>query len=338
MSSKASATTRNPIKTNRQSSNQATPYNIFPKILLSLFLVFCSQQEQKNEAVPPEPSSVAATVMQLISGTPIKLTTKEGDVFDGLFESHICINQIHGVSIRLVQLVSTQRPDKVKPIKGTSLKFKFSEIISLSTLEGVDVKALTRSDDQSTSGKDSFVTDVEITTKGKKEQVGGKPRELAKWDEDAESTTNVNLTLDGGRLGSQWNQFEVNKQLFGVQTSFDENIYTTPLDRNAKDFREREAEAQRIANEIMSTTTKNLHLAEERGLAIDDSQIDEEDRYGAVVRDHHAEAADVVHDTLPTAAMKRISAPRKSIVLDFYTQSALLIQASRLMLMRILNP
>jgi hypothetical protein len=46
------------------------------------------------------------------------------------------------------------------------------------------------------------------------------------------------------------------------------------------------AEASRIAAEIErgDRSSANIHQLEERGVAIDDSQMDEEDRYGAVVR------------------------------------------------------
>jgi PAB1-binding protein PBP1 len=39
--------------------------------------------------------------------------------------------------------------------------------------------------------------------------------------------------------------------LFGVKTGFDEELYTTKLDRSGADFAEREKRAQALANEIM---------------------------------------------------------------------------------------
>jgi len=62
-------------------------------------------------------------------------------------------------------------------------------------------------------------------------------------DEDTFGTSN------GG-----WDQFAVNEKLFGVRTQFDENVYTTKLDRSGADFKQREREAQRIANEIMNVS------------------------------------------------------------------------------------
>jgi hypothetical protein len=59
------------------------------------------------------------------------------------------------------------------------------------------------------------------------------------------------LTFGPGNVGNKWDQFAVNEQLYGVKTSFDEDLYTTKLDRSAADFKERERKAQKIANEII---------------------------------------------------------------------------------------
>lgn len=66
--------------------------------------------------------------------------------------------------------------------------------------------------------------------------------------------------------------------MFGVKTSFDENIYTTKLDRNRPDFKERERQAQIIADQIMGGVSSNPHLMEERGQKVDDSGLNEEDK------------------------------------------------------------
>lgn len=47
-----------------------------------------------------------------------------------------------------------------------------------------------------------------------------------------------------------WDQFAANESMFGVTTQFDEDVYTTKIDRSAPDFKERERKAQRLANEI----------------------------------------------------------------------------------------
>ena len=85
----------------------------------------------------------------------------------------------------------------------------------------------------------------------------------------------------GGQSGAAgWDQFAANKSKFNVDTTFDENLYTTAIDKNAAGISE--AEADRIAREIMSQGSTNVHVQEERGLRVT-ADYDEEDRYGAVI-------------------------------------------------------
>ncbi|KAF9003941.1 hypothetical protein BDQ17DRAFT_1241822 [Cyathus striatus] len=132
---------------------------------------------------------------------------------------------------------------------------------------------------------DTFRTDTDIS----KKSLAGRERELQAWAPTSDSTApndDETFNLSGG--GGSWDQFAVNEAKFGVKTSFDEDLYTTKLNRNAPDFKERERQAQKLANEILSGTTSNPHIAEERGLAVDDSGANEEDKYGAVVRGQNA--------------------------------------------------
>ncbi len=66
------------------------------------------------------------------------------------------------------------------------------------------------------------------------------------------------LTFGTGASGASWDQFAVNEKLFGVKAGFDEDLYTTKLDRNAPDFKEKERRAQQLANEIMSVSPTRL--------------------------------------------------------------------------------
>src|SRR3990167_6875491 len=49
---------------------------------------------------------------------------------------------------------------------------------------------------------------------------------------------------------TNWDQFSINEKLFGVKTSFDEEIYTTKLDKSSDFYRKNEADAARLAEEI----------------------------------------------------------------------------------------
>lgn len=98
----------------------------------------------------------------------------------------------------------------------------------------------------------------------------------------AAATTGTSST--GGNLSGsigQWDQFKANEELFNVNATFDENLYTTQLDTSQIDAR-KIAEAERIAREIENSTTTNIHLKEERGQKIE-IDYDEEDLYSGVL-------------------------------------------------------
>lgn len=62
--------------------------------------------------------------------------------------------------------------------------------------------------------------------------------------------------------------------MFGLKSDYDENIYTTTIDKNSPLYAMRERDAARIAREIESSTSGNSHMREERGQQVEG--IDEE--------------------------------------------------------------
>lgn len=63
------------------------------------------------------------------------------------------------------------------------------------------------------------------------------------------------VTFGPGAVASApWDQFSANEKMFGVVTTFDEGAYTTAIDRNAPDFKEKERKAEIIAKEIMAVS------------------------------------------------------------------------------------
>ena len=95
--------------------------------------------------------------------------------------------------------------------------------------------------------------------------------------------TSAKLDRGHTRLPGGWNQFEVNRRLYNVQDTFDENLYTKRLDKSSL-TREQQDRADRIAHQIEKSTTTNIHLQEERGQLGDSLEIDEEDMYSGVMR------------------------------------------------------
>lgn len=127
----------------------------------------------------------------------------------------------------------------------------------------------------------SFLTDTQISSK---EANSGRTRELQRWDAGAESAA-ADMSL-GDPNDRSWDQFAANERLYGVQSTYDENMYTTAIDRNTPEFRRKQAEADRIAREIEGSAPANAHVAEERQRDADrDDGGDEEDKYSGVRRE-----------------------------------------------------
>ncbi|KXN84754.1 hypothetical protein AN958_12181 [Leucoagaricus sp. SymC.cos] len=199
-------------------------------------------------------------------GTTVTLTTKTAVRYEGVVGSTSGEGDMPGITLKDVRDVTTP---------GAPLKD--SLFIAATNIEGYTSGPA----DAKPANGDTFRTDTDIS------QIKaslGRERELQAWQPDTDAPQ---LAADEDTFGTttgaaSWDQFAVNEQLFGVTGGFNEDDYTTKLDRNAAGFKEREAEAQRIAAEILGTATNNPHIREERGL--DDSDANEEDKYGAVVR------------------------------------------------------
>ncbi|BGP45996.1 poly(A)-binding protein binding protein [Rhodotorula kratochvilovae] len=156
----------------------------------------------------------------------------------------------------------------------------------------------------SAAARDSFRTDTDISG-----GILGKERQLQAWgigggaDDSGWGAAPGDDSLEGGigglpleddmrrsgkgaAGGKGWDQFAVNESRFGLKTDYDDEIYTTKLDRSGNDFKAREARAAQLEKEILKGTSpfaNNAHVAEERGEQAPDS-LNEEDRYGAVIR------------------------------------------------------
>ena len=128
-----------------------------------------------------------------------------------------------------------------------------------------------------TGASSGFQTDADISGN----QLRGE-RELKRWVPEGQD--NADFSLESSNSGT-WDQFATNSHLFGAKSTYDENLYTTAIDRSAPSYRRREAEAERIAREIEGSTSSNAHMREERGQALENDGEDEEEKYSGVRRD-----------------------------------------------------
>ncbi|KAG6908340.1 hypothetical protein DXG01_005251 [Tephrocybe rancida] len=224
---------------------------------------------QTNGARDPAQERVLQSLSGL-TGTTVTVSTKTSQRYEGVIVSTSGEGDTTGVTLKDVKEISNP---------GAPLKDQF---FIAST--NIDTWSSGPADAKPPNGN-TFRTDTDISAR----KGGGRERELQQWSDGPQPpAANDDDTFGPSTNNTPWDQFAVNEKLFGVKTDFDENLYTTKLDRTAADFKERERHAQRIANEIIGATTSNPHIAEERNLNVDDSGVNEEDKYGAVVRGTNA--------------------------------------------------
>ncbi|KAJ1662416.1 poly(A)-binding protein binding protein [Coemansia sp. RSA 1646] len=227
---------------------------------------------------PEQVESMHRRLLYLLSyvvGSSVKIITKSNDVYVGVLDS---INPNDAQSVVLRYAYNQTSSKAIQPID--TLVINGSDCLSISSIVSFSEGG------QRDSQRSGFKTDTDITRTG----ISGKggERELHRWVPDELESLEA-IESDLGHTGDpvqSWDQFEINEKLFGLTTDFDEEIYTTKLDRTRPDFKEREREAIRIAQEIQNTPFLNSHVAEERTeMATDDNgALDEEDKYGAVLR------------------------------------------------------
>jgi len=134
-------------------------------------------------------------------------------------------------------------------------------------------------------------TDAAIGAK----KVGRPGRQLEAWVPEAgdEPPAPLQSGLDPGHRGGAggWDQFAANNAAFGVVSSFDENLYTTKLERGSAGISE--AEAERLAREITAAAAgaggaraRGARDAEAVGDELaGEEEEDEEAAFSSVLRD-----------------------------------------------------
>ncbi|KAJ3216136.1 hypothetical protein HK099_006001, partial [Clydaea vesicula] len=203
-------------------------------------------------------------VLLNLVGTKVTVHVKNGNIYEGLFHTAITSDNL-GVCLKMAHLLVNGKVD--------------GAVIPSLIILGRDVCGLSAIDiDLSACAEEDFKTDAVIS--GNTGEV--RERKLEKWE--PASAEGELESLENANPDEHWDQFAANQKLFGVSTDFDENLYTTVLDKSGPDFKRKEMEAIRVAGEINRTSTKNIHLAEERGQNVDDSGGDEEDKYSSVLR------------------------------------------------------
>lgn len=194
----------------------------------------------------------------------------------------------------LLASVSRQPNDLVEVslkdvVKRTQNSNKIIELMGKFVANNAEIKKLILSkkqtlrehfrkqEEEATNSNSSFETDTRISNKPtRRTKPGNKDRSLRKWTEH--SNTSLEQSLESPHNQSNWDQFATNERLFGVKTTYDENLYTIAIDKTSQDYLKLEKEAGKIASEIMSGRKESVHSDHE----VDYS--DEEEKFSSVIR------------------------------------------------------
>ena len=228
-------------------------------------------------------------------GQKVTLTQTDGTVLEGVLHTFTPFTGLSAEQSNKYVLKAT----KVVKSGSNTPSFEAGATVVLSASQVLSMKSrsvnLTRQSSNVSTGSGAVgkgvMTDTEISkgrAAGNRELVsagsawtsGGKnsrAEALAGGLDDKKKAAAGQL---GGSIG-QWDQFKANQELFNVNATYDENLYTTELDKSQID-KKKIAEAERLAREIEGTTSSNLHIAEERGHVVE-TDYDEEDRYSGVL-------------------------------------------------------
>ncbi|CAE7731851.1 atxn2, partial [Symbiodinium microadriaticum] len=129
---------------------------------------------------------------------------------------------------------------------------KSGEVIDMLVISGKDFLQVSAMNvpppSRESEGRKGFATDAEISGRDTESS-----RDLVPWNADGSYGQELGGLEDGHNDG-KWDQFAVNEQKYGVSSTFNEEYYTTPLDKSSIPAEKRE-EADQIARQIEAGQT-----------------------------------------------------------------------------------
>ena len=223
------------------------------------------------------------------SGCSCQVTTKTGEKFTGIFSSLSTDSQDSRFALKMSRKLP-QDPDHDLDDQYEFDGYGSDYFKNFSLIDVIDLSVSNASIDKiqakTPNGKidlypilaaffhakippghgPTFRTDADISG-----NLAVRQRELQPWQPDPQD--NLTLSLNNGENSSGWDQFAINEKLYGVKSDYDENFYTTSIDRSHPEYRQRAAAADRKAREIEAgSMASHAHKAE------NEDATDEEDR------------------------------------------------------------
>ncbi|XP_036446488.1 ataxin-2-like protein isoform X1 [Colossoma macropomum] len=211
-----------------------------------------------------------------VVGSRCDVRVKNGSVYEGIFKT---LSSKCELAVDAVHKVRNEEGDGCGG--GVSAHPRREEITDTMIFSPSDLIMMTCRDvDLNFATRDTF-TDTAITST----RVNGDHREkvLQRWDGGDSNGENYELETDTSNGWDASEMFRFNEETYGVKSTYDSSLsmYTVPLERGSSEvFRQREARAARLANEIEASSQYRHRVALEN----DDGRTDE-DKFSAVARD-----------------------------------------------------
>ena len=205
-------------------------------------------------------------------GEKIRINLISGDIIEGLLNTIDSINNEYLIINNPRRFSRTGIP---LFLKESLLKIYFKEILSIN----YEINNLIPDNKKN----NEFFSDSQISKKHYKSKKEEKLVKFELKEEDKDKYLNQKLEDENDE---NWDQFELNKKMYNVISTYDENLYTTKLDKN-KISEEDKKYADKMYKEIMSSSKneKNVHILEDRGIIKQkDDEFNEEDKYSSVIR------------------------------------------------------
>lgn len=212
--------------------------------------------------------------LKSLAGKKVILKKENGVVLEGVL---IGSNgeSLAGKGITLCYVKVTSKPEKAKENYTFGANKYYTKWNDLVYIQGKD-------SEPKSMKTDKLKTDADITRRNiMSGNIAGRTLQSpdASW---VKKNGAAKETLESSTAGGVWDQFKVNEEKFGVKGTYDENIYTTKLDKT-KLTQDQINSAKQTAKEIENKSTTNFHRKEERNQKVD-VKLDEEAKYSAVSR------------------------------------------------------
>mmetsp|Transcript_10502 Transcript_10502/g.23901 ORF Transcript_10502/g.23901 Transcript_10502/m.23901 type:complete len:754 (+) Transcript_10502:115-2376(+) len=174
-------------------------------------------------------------------GHRVTVKLRNNVIYEGLF--HSCsLESDYSITLKLARRLPSQ-DNLVSGEVVNTLVIPGKDFLQVSA---VDVPAPCELEDESSPLQaGAFTTDADIAAR-RTGQVG-QERDLVPWNHDGDDPTLGGL--EESRGGEAWDQFARNEKLYGVMSTYHDDLYTTKLDPSAIPRAARE-QADRIAAEI----------------------------------------------------------------------------------------